>query len=113
MAGELLLELMNQRGGNSNEYTDLVYGTVIDTSPLQIQISQTLILTDDFVTLGEHCTKHKVKMTYNDRTSNNDEKRTETVTIDESLQKGDGVILIRQDGGQEFFALEKIGDDQT
>ncbi len=46
-------------------------------------------------------------MTYRDRTRESDGERTEIVTIDESLKPGDGVVMIRGDGGQSFYILEK------
>ena len=48
--------------------------------------------------------------TYQDRSESGDIKRTETVTIDQSLKVGDGVLMLRGDGGQRFLVLEKLGD---
>lgn len=110
MTGDTLLDMINSRGGNPNEYSDIVPGKVISISPLKIQYSSTAILTEDFLTLGEHVTKHTVKMTYQDRSDDGEIKRTETVTIDQSLKVGDGVLMLRGDGGQRFLVLEKLGD---
>lgn len=112
MAGEWMLNQMNSRGGKPNEYADLVYGKVVSTSPLKVQLSNSMILTDNFLTLGLHVTKHKVKVTYKDRTDTSDNERTEEVEVDESLKAGDGVVMIRSDGGQSFFILEKTGGDE-
>lgn len=112
MAGEWMLNQMNSRGGKPNEYADLVYGKVVSTSPLKVQLSNSMILTDNFLTLGLHVTKHKVKVTYKDRTDTSDNERTEEVEVDESLKAGDGVVMIRSDGGQSFFVLEKTGGDE-
>jgi hypothetical protein len=112
MAGEWILNQMNSRGGKPNEYADLVYGKVVSTSPLKVQLSNNMILTDNFLTLGLHVTKHKVKVTYKDRTDTRDNDRTEEVEVDESLKAGDGVVMIRSDGGQSFFILEKTGGDE-
>ena len=72
MTGDTLLDMINSRGGNPNEYSDIVPGKVISISPLRIQYSSTAILTEDFLTLGEHVTKHTVKMTYQDRSDDGD-----------------------------------------
>lgn len=112
MAGEWMLNQMSSRGGKPNEYADLVYGKVVSVSPLKIQLSNSMILTDNFLTLGLHVTKHKVKITYKDRTDTSDNDRTEEVEVDESLKAGDGVVMIRSDGGQSFFILEKAGGDE-
>ena len=111
MAGEFLLKMMNSRGGKPNEYADIVFGRVISTSPLQVQLANNMILPASLLTLGLHVTKHQVKLSYPDRINEDkkDIQRTETVTVDESLQVGEGVAMIRSDGGQSFYILEKIG----
>lgn len=104
MAGEKLLDMMQSRGGNDSDYSDIVFGTVVSESPLQIQISNQMVLTDAFLNLSESVTDHKVKMKI--------EGETKTVTILNALKKGDGVTMIRQDGGQQFYVLEKAGGDE-
>ena len=42
--------------------------------------------------------KHTIEMT-----------GTKTITVDNSLKKGDEVILLRQAGGQEYIVLDKVG----
>lgn len=104
MAGEILWGMINSRGGNDSDYSDIVFGTVVDDSPLRIQISETMFLDEGFLNLSETVTDHKVKMKI-------DGKET-TVTILGALKKGDGVTMIRQDGGQQFYVLEKTGGDE-
>ena len=69
---------------------------------------------DGYIENGEYviswCVGHLVTMSYPDRQENGKDKtRTETVTIDESLKSGDGVAMIRADGGQSFYIFEKLG----
>lgn len=104
MAGERLLDMMNERGGSDSDYADIVFGTVVNETPLQIQISNQMTLTDAFLNLSESVTDHKVKMEI--------DGKTQTVTILNALKKGDGVTMIRQDGGQQFYVLEKTGGDE-
>lgn len=99
-----MLEWWANRGGNDSDYSDIVFGTVVDDSPLRIQISETMFLDEGFLNLSESVTDHKVKMKI-------DGKET-TVTILGALKKGDGVTMIRQDGGQQFYVLEKTGGDE-
>ncbi|MDB1102815.1 DUF2577 domain-containing protein [Lentilactobacillus parabuchneri] len=113
MAGEWLLGQVKARGGHQSDYADVVFGTVQSVKPLKVQISNQLILTDDFITLGRHVTKHKEKVTYHDWKGEKDTERTETVEIDESLKAGDGVAMIRQDGGQQFYVFEKVADEEV
>lgn len=104
MAGEKLLAWMNSRGGSDSDYADIVFGTVVSASPLKIQISNQMTLTESFLNLSESVTDHKVKMKID-----GDEK---TVTVLGALKVGDGVTMIRQDGGQQFYVLEKTGGDE-
>jgi hypothetical protein len=85
------------RGGKPNEYADVVSGKVLSAAPLKIQLNAKTILTSEFFTLSKHVTEYQLKI------------NGETVTVDESIQDGDEVIMIRQDGGQHFFILERVG----
>lgn len=108
MAGEQLLKLMKGRGGNDSDYSDIVFGTVINVSPLQIQISNQMVLTEAFLNLSRNVTDHKIRM----RSENSDEDKWQTYIVLNALKKGDGVTMIRQDGGQQFYVLEKTGGDE-
>lgn len=98
MAGKRLYELMIKRGGKPSDYSDVVYGTVISTKPLKVQLSNNMILTDDFIVLGKHIGKFKIKGNIE-------------LEIDNSLESGDKVTMIREDGGQQFYLFERLGDD--
>lgn len=98
-----MLSMMNSRGGNDSDYADIVFGTVVSEKPLEIQMSNQMILNESFLNLSENVTDHKVKMKIGDD--------TKAVTIYGALNKGDGVTMIRQDGGQQFYVLEKTGGD--
>lgn len=118
--GDWLIKRMASPPANTT--TDIVFGKVIAVGPLQVQLSNNMILPNSLLMLGRHVGKYKVKVTYPDRavTSINfdgktyavdDKVRTEVVTIDESLKVGDGVAMIRADGGQSFYIFEKLGGD--
>ncbi|UQS85870.1 DUF2577 domain-containing protein (plasmid) [Apilactobacillus apisilvae] len=100
MAGERLLELINARGGNNSEYADLVFGTVTSTSPLKIQYTEKIFLTDVFLILGKHVQDHEETMLINGT-----EKK---VTIKQALKTDDKVAMFRLDGGQRFYVFEKM-----
>lgn len=108
MAGERLLKRLHQRGGSDSDYCDLVTGTVISTSPLRVQLSNDMIIDDNFITLGKAIGKRKII-----GTATIDGKQQDiTITVDNSLQVGDEVALIRSDGGQEFYLFERgTGED--
>ena len=133
MAGKRLYELMTQRGGKPSDYSDVVYGTVISPKPLKVQLSNKMVLTNDFIILGEHIGKFKLQgnaimkgsadMTFHghhdtaniskaDLSFKKTSKKTSMyIEFDNSLEKGDKVTMIREDGGQQFYLFERIGED--
>lgn len=112
MAGERILGMMKARGGNNSDYADIVFGTVVSLSPLKIQISNQMTLTDAFLTLGRYVTKHKEKVTYKDWKSDSEvTRKDEEVIVDDSLENGDGVAMIRMDGGQQYYVFEKTAEE--
>ena len=129
MAGKRLYELIMQRGGKSSDYSDVVYGTVINTSPLKIQLSNNMVLTSDFIILGKHIGKFKLQgkaimkgsadMTFHGHHEAADikkanlefKKKSMYIEFDNPLEKGDKVTMIRLDGGQQFYLFERIGED--
>lgn len=116
-----MLSWWDSRGGNDSDYSDIVFGTVVDDSPLKVQISNQMTLTDAFLNLGTAVTKHKVWMKTTGRKRDDlkspiedgepSTKYTE-YEVDGRLKKGDGVAMIRQDGGQQFYVFEKVGGDE-
>ena len=129
MAGKRLYELMTQRGGKPSDYSDVVYGTVISAKPLKVQLSNNMVLTDDFIVLGKHIGKFKLQgnaimkgsadMTFHGHhdTANiskadlSFKKTSMYIEFDNSLESGDKVTMIREDGGQQFYLFERLGED--
>ena len=129
MAGKRLYELMTKRGGKPSDYSDVVYGTVISLKPLKVQLSNNMVLTDDFIVLGKHIGKFKLQgkaiikgsadMTFHSHhdTANiskadlSFKKTSMYIEFDNSLEKGDKVTMIRLDGGQQFYLFERLGED--
>lgn len=80
------LELIKQASVdaiNASNPVNIIYGTVINTSPLKIQVSPLLILTEEFL------------------------------TVDSTLIDDEQVILIKQQGGQKYLALSTIYKELT
>lgn len=67
---------------NSQKLTDIVYGTVVSTSPLKVQIDQKLILEEVHLKLT-------------------------SVVKDYGLIQGDKVTMIRAHGGQQYVIMDK------
>lgn len=116
MAGEQLLGMMNSKGGNESDYSDIMYGKVIEEKPLKIQTSNNMILSESFLVLGRRVTKHKERikvLSHHDQIENVSGTRPdvfETVEINGELKKDDQVIMIRFNGGQQFFVLERSNE---
>ena len=45
MAGELIIEMLKNRGGKDSDYADVVYGEVTSDKPLKVQLSNNMVLT--------------------------------------------------------------------
>ncbi|MCW0953182.1 DUF2577 domain-containing protein [Weissella ceti] len=95
MAGEWLAAQLAGRGGNDSELADIVYGKVSSVRPLEIKIGGGLELPSAMISLGRVGTKYKMKI---------DGKSLE---VDDSLQVGDGVTLLRHGKGQSFYVLDR------
>ena len=104
MAGEKLASLMLKAGKAaipSSEKTDLVYGRVISTNPLKIQLANEsrLILTQSFLILTKLCREMKITIA-----------EGQQVTLWTGLQAGDSVLMLRVLKGSKFIVLQKEGD---
>lgn len=103
---------------------DVLQGTVLSASPLTIQISSKIILDEDFLIVPQHLTNYKVPVDVDWETKSksggaaeaafashtHDIKGTFQMTIRNALKEGDTVLLLRQNGGQNFIVLDRIGD---
>lgn len=100
MAGEWLMKKIMSRGGHDSDYSDVVFGTVVNASPLQVQISNTMTLTSAFLTTGQAVSTYSVPMVI--------DGERKTVKIENGLKSGDRVAMIRGDGGQTFYIFDRV-----
>lgn len=84
---------------NSQKLSDIVYGTVISSNPLKVQIDQKLVLESDHLKLTSAVKDHTVDMTVNGN--------RQTYTVHNALKSGDSVTLIRAQGGQQYIIIDK------
>lgn len=73
----------------------VVTGVVTKVSPLEIQVSDKLFLTSDFIKLTSAVKKYQLKID------------GVLMTIDNSLRIGDSVLMLKQQGGQIYYILDK------
>lgn len=87
MANSNLVQLIKQIAFEAVEAAkpcDYTIGTVINTSPLKIKVSQTMELEEYFLDL------------------------TKNVTEENALKKGDKVLMLRKAGGQKYAVIDRV-----
>ena len=92
---------------------NLTFGTVTSVSPLKIQITPKLILGAGNLVIAGRLSKQSANCSDSGNTGSADGHRhsfsvSTTVTFDNSLKKGDSVILVRIQGGNKYLVLDKV-----
>ncbi len=77
----------------------LLSGRVTGTSPLRVEIDQKFTLTEAQLILTDAVRDHAVTLS----DSGGDRK----YTVKQALQAGEGVILLRADGGRKYLVLDR------
>lgn len=102
---------------------DLRFGTVTSVSPLKIRVTNQLILPESLLTVPQHLTDYSVAVDVNwmTETVNVGENEaeieehshaltgTKTIKIYNALKVGDKVALLRKQGGQSYYVLDRMG----
>lgn len=98
---------------NTERLTDIFVATVVSVNPIKIQVSQKLILSQDYLIFAEKVTDHYVEITSEpqspDITNNEDYKRRIKYVFYNKLKVGDKVIIVRKAGGQKYYVLDRVG----
>lgn len=84
---------------------NVCFGEVISISPLKIGVEQKLTLGEKQLILSRNVTNYTITVSVN-WTHESGEKK---ITVHNGLAVGDGVILIRQQEGQKFIVVDRIG----
>ena len=125
-----LVELIKKAALDANDnaqLTDLRYGTVIGVNPLKIRITDSFIIPESLLVVPEHLTEHEIlvsiKDIYNWQTRdkfggsgeesfaehNHDIVITKKkLLIHGQLKMDDKVALLRKQGGQSYFILDRL-----
>lgn len=112
---------------NANQDADYCYGTVTSASPLKILVEQKMELTAAQLVLCRNVTNYKTTVTVNvegvdwlteDKSGgggysefashNHSIKGTKSIIINNALQVGEKVVLMRKKGGQEYLVLDRV-----
>jgi hypothetical protein len=117
-----LIPLIKQAAKNmidNEQLCDLRYGRVVSTSPLKVKVTDQFIIPSSLLIVPQHLTNYKVNVNVGWTTNENDEPETvdphdhdisgtKTMTIYNALQIGDKVALLRKQGGNSYFILDRV-----
>jgi len=118
---------------NAINPVNVFFGNVVSTNPLKINVEQKMTLEAPQLILARNVTTHTIQMTVNHWTEDETEhthdvhdtytgggtsdptthkhayKGQKTFTVHNGLVVGDKVILIREQGGQRFVVIDRLG----
>lgn len=99
----------------------VLFGTVTNTNPLEVNVDQRFTLTEDFLICTERITPYTQNMQhthayidavgvekFQKRTSQAEPEDPQQLVIRNGLQTGDHVLLLRIQGGQKYVILDKV-----
>lgn len=118
MVGEKVVSLMLRAGKEAtpnSEKTDLIYGKVVSTQPLKIQVANEpkLVLTETFLVLSELCKEKTIQIPQSTTTESAEhvhDTKPISITLWTGLQVGDSVVMLRVLKGSKFLVLQKEGN---
>lgn len=80
--------------------SQIAYGKVINEKPLQVKVSEKLILTSEVLIVPEYLTEHEVTL----KTAPDIEIK---YTVMNALKVGDQVVMLRNRGGQQYLIIDR------
>lgn len=86
---------------NNAQMCDLRVGTVVSTAPLKVKVSNVFTVPNTLLIVPQHLTDYEVSV----KLSGTEEQ---TLEIKNALKTGDRVALLRKQGGQSYFILDRI-----
>lgn len=116
------------------QMADLCFGTVVSPSPLRINVEQKMEIGEEFITLGTLVQEFEVDMTVDHQTENATFKESHThagahgqtdsgnlngthkhaykgrkkFLVHLGLEAGERVIMIRAQGGQRYYVVDRV-----
>lgn len=108
-----LLETIKRAGVGAFEASNpvnVLFGNVVKTDPLEVNVHQRLTLTEDFLIIPESLSRLEIDLNHSHTAPDGptDDALTEPIVIREGLKPGDRVILLRAQGGQQYVILDKV-----
>ena len=111
--GTRLIKVMDKMSkAPLKDTSDIVIGTVISISPLQVKVGDKLILTEEFIMLSPFCVEKKIDLNhthaYSGGTTQSDGPGTDGIyTLWRGLQAGDVLLMLKAQSGQLYYALQR------
>lgn len=102
---------------------DIRYGTVISVAPLKIQVTNVFTLPESLLVVPQHLTDYEMEITPIDWSTENKSGGSDMasfashnhaisgkkkIKVHNALKVGDKVALLRKQGGQSYFVLDRI-----
>ena len=98
---------------DNSKMPDLRFGTVVSASPLKIRVTNQFILPSSMLIVPQHLTDYEIEITtsgYGWLDNNGDEmiQNNKKIKVHGALKSGDKVALMRKQGGQSYFVLDRL-----
>lgn len=108
-----LIKRAAKEGHEASKPIAAIFGTVTSASPLRISTEQKLILESEQLVLTQTVTDYTTSATLGGSTSEADGHVHSLGGIREAgihngLKRGDIVVLLRVDGGQQYIVLDRV-----
>lgn len=99
---------------NASGPVTICFGKVMSAAPLKVLVDQKMTLGAAQLVLTRNVTDYELSVTVDWKTEDaeaheHDIKGKKKVTIHNSLAKGDEVVLLRQQGGQKYTIIDRVG----
>lgn len=94
----------------------VMFGEVTNTDPLEVNVDQRFTLPADFLIIPESLTHFEINLhhyhEYTDDSGGSEQTKPalpeEPIVIRRGLEKGDKLLLLRVQGGQQYVILDRV-----
>ena len=94
---------------------NVCFGKVMSTAPLQVLVDQKMTLGEAQLVLTRNVTDYEVEVTVEWETEvlethGHEIKGKKKMLVHNSLVEGDELVLLRQQGGQKYIVIDRVGE---
>lgn len=91
----------------------IVFGFVVSESPLQIRTEQKIILPEDVLLLTSNVRDTWVDVDVSYYVDRHHNTGTKKLLVHKALERGEEVIMLRIQGGQQYIVLDRVNEADT